>query len=143
MSTLACPESLMPYWVVRRVLAIALTLAVPAGTVWAPFLHAHTDEDHHATAVHAHFGGHAHHHATHEREHGPTLHEREDERAIYLDALVAVDPPTVALVATSTPVFQPVAPPERPAHVSVEVTHGHDPPLANQLDSRPPPDRLS
>ncbi len=143
MTALARPQPLMPYWAVRRLLAIALTLAVPAGTLWAPFLHAHTDEDHHATSVHAHLGGHAHHHATHEGEHGPALHEREDERAIYLDALVALDPPPVAIVGTLTPVFQPAAPPERPAHVSVEVTHGHDPPLADSLDSRPPPARLS
>ena len=132
----------MPYWGVRRILATVLALAVPAGTLWAPFLHAHPDDDQHA-APHAHLGGHEHHPATHEGPDGPAVHEQEEERAVYLDALAAVDARPVAIVGTLTPVFEPAAPPEQPAHTSVEVTHGHDPPLADPLASRPPPARLS
>ena len=127
----------------RRLIALALTLGVPAGMLWAPFLHVHPDDDHHVSSVHAHLGGHAHHHDTQDDRDGPALHERESEHPIYLDALVAVDATPVAIVGALTPVVEPGAPPEREAHVAVEVTHGHDPPLADPLETRPPPARLS
>jgi len=138
---------LVRYWGVRRhVTALVLTFGVPLGMLWAPFVHAHPDHVHHASAVHAHLGGHAHHHGDHgdhEAHLGLTVHEPDGERAIYLDALVALDATPVAIVGAPTPVFRPAAPPELPAHAAVEVTHGHDPPLADPLDSRPPPASLS
>jgi hypothetical protein len=142
MTQLARPAVPGRYWGVRRIVAIVLALAVPAGALRAPLLHAHPDGAHHA-APHAHLGGHEHHHTTYDAPGNPAVHEQDEERAAYLDALAAVDARPVAVVGTTTPVFEPATPPERPAHASVEVTHGHDPPLADPLASRPPPARLS
>jgi hypothetical protein len=124
----------------RRSIAWILTIALPVGTLYGPFLHAHVEEDgnhHHQTEVHAHLSGHERSHQEHHD--GITVQEPEHERAIYLQVAVAV----------ATALFDvPVAPPpsfglgvlaERPAHPAVEVTHGHDPPLVDALDSRPPP----
>jgi hypothetical protein len=124
---------------IRRAIAWLLAVAVPVGALYGPFLHAHVEDDgdhHHETAVHAHLSGHGRAHNAHE---GITVQEPEHERAIYLQAAVAV----------ATALFDvPIAPPppfglgvlaERPAHPAVEVTHGHDPPLLDALDSRPPP----
>jgi hypothetical protein len=127
----------------RRSIARLLALAVPIGALYGPFLHAHVDDgDHHGEAsVHAHLSG----HDLPAREHhdGITVQEPEHERAIYLQAAVAV-----ATALFDVPVAPPAsfglgAPPERPAHPAVEVTHGHDPPLVDALASRPPPFFLS
>jgi len=129
--------------VIRRVLTIGLAVAVQAGAVYAPFLHAHVDEDadhHQATSVHAHFSGHVPSHATHD---GATVDDRDHDRAIYLQGFVAVQPVPFEIPAAAPALFDLTSPPERPAHTTVEVTHGHDPPLVSALDSRPPPFFLS
>ena len=124
---------------IRRVLTFGLAVAVQTGTVWGPFLHAHVDEDHddhHSTPVHAHFSGHAPSHAVHK---GVAVDEPDHNRAIYLQVFVAVQPAAFEIPAIAPALFDLAAPPERPAHVTVEITHGHDPPLVSALDSRPPP----
>jgi len=136
-----------------RATALAVALAVPVSASWAPFVHAHDDHatSHHAAhAVHAHLGGHDHaergrsasHEATAPLD-GPSAGDTETDRAVYLQALLAVGPTMVAVAVAPQPLFELSTPPELPAHRSVEVTHGHDPPLADSLDSRPPPARLS
>jgi hypothetical protein len=125
--------------VIRRVLTFGLAVAVQAGAVCAPFLHAHVDEDadhHQPAAVHAHLSGHAPSHAAHC---GIALDEPDHDRAIYLQAFVAVQPAPFEVPAAAPALFDLTTPPEQPAHVTVEVTHGHDPPLVSALDSRPPP----
>ena len=122
----------------RSILAGVLALSVPIGAMCAPFLHAHVDEDadhHHPTSVHAHLSG----HPSDVPHNGATLEEPDHDRAIYLQTFVAVQPAPFDVPAIAPTLFVMAAPPERPAHVAVDVTHGHDPPLATALDSRPPP----
>ena len=124
---------------IHRVLTFGLAVAVQAGALYAPFLHAHVDEDadhHHPSPVHAHFSGHT---ARSEAHHGVSLQEPEHDRAIYLQMFVAVQAPLFEIPAVPPPLFALAAAPERPAHMTVEVTHGHDPPRVHALDSRPPP----
>jgi len=123
----------------RSLLAGILALCVPIGAMCAPFLHAHVDEDadhHHPASVHAHLSGHTPSHAAH---HGVSLEAPDHDRAIYLQVYVAVQPTSFDVLDATPPAFVLAAPPERPAHVTVAVTHGHDPPLVAALDSRPPP----
>jgi hypothetical protein len=125
--------------VIRRLVTFALAVAVQAGAVYAPFLHAHVDEDHddhHSTSVHAHFSGHTPSHALH---HGMAVDDLDHDRAVYLQMFVAVQATAFEIPAVAPAPFDLTALPERPAHVTVEVTHGHDPPLVAALDSRPPP----
>jgi len=125
--------------VIRRVFTFGLAVAVQAGAVYAPFLHAHVDEDadhHQPTSVHAHLSGHAPSHAAHC---GIGVDEPDHDRAIYLQVFVAVQPAPFDVPAAAPALFDLTAPAERPAHAAVEVTHGHDPPLVAALDSRPPP----
>jgi len=130
--------------VIRRALTLALAMAVQGGSLCAPFLHAHVDEDvddhHHSTSVHAHVSGHAPSHARHD---GVSVDEPDHDRAIYLQVFVAVEAAPFAVPAVAPALFDLTTPPERPAHAAVEVTHGHDPPRAAALDSRPPPTFLS
>ncbi|HLG60214.1 MAG TPA: hypothetical protein VI485_33035 [Vicinamibacterales bacterium] len=124
---------------IRRVLTFGLAVAVQAGAVCAPFLHAHVDEDHddhHSTSVHAHLSGHTPSHALH---HGIAVDEPDHDRAVYLQLFVAVQATPFEIPAIAPALSDLTALPERPAHGTVEVTHGHDPPLVAALDSRPPP----
>lgn len=147
----------------RRLVASLVVAAIPVGTLCAPFLHAHVaDDGHHPTAVHSHVAGHdrGHHHhgdqpadphasrsaaAPHDRDHGDpgaALHAGDDERAIYLQASVAVSATMPDIPLAPPACFTLATPPEQPAHASVEVTHGHDPPLLPAVASRPPPHTL-
>lgn len=128
---------------IRRILAFGLTLAVQAGAVCAPFLHAHVDadhDDHHATSVHAHFSSHGPAHVQHE---GVSVEESDRDHAIYLQVFVAVEAPAFQPPALPRAVFEPVPVIERAPRTFVVVSHGHDPPLVHALDSRPPPLLLS
>ena len=139
----------MKRWsLLARVQAIALVVAVPVGAMCAPFLHAHIDDDDHdhphATSVHAHFAPHPTTHAAHDGiQGGINVEERDHDRALYLQVFVAVQPAIFDVPSIAPSSFVLTAPPERPAHIAVEVSHGLDPPLASALDSRPPPLFLS
>jgi hypothetical protein len=126
--------------VVRKLIAVVLTLAVPAAALTAPFVHAHPDYHetaHHAgLAVHAHWTSHAH------RTTAPGLPQlgtEDEDRAIFLNAFVAVATATMGVPAIVHPSFALPVPVERSAHRSVDVAHGHDPPLADALSPRAPP----
>jgi hypothetical protein len=129
----------------RRVLAMSLAVALQAGALSAPFVHAHVDDhdEHHATSVHAHVAGHARSHHDHDDHDGITVADTDHDRAVYLQVFVAVEAPpfqTPDLPRASfglTPVL------DRAPRIYAIVTHGHDPPLVNALDSRPPPLFLS
>jgi hypothetical protein len=102
--------------VIRRALAFGVAVAVQASAVYAPFVHAHVDEDadhhDHPTSVHAHFSGHAPSHAAHN---GVTLDEPDHDRAIYLQVFVAVNPVPFEIPAVAPSPFDLTAPAERPA----------------------------
>lgn len=128
---------------IRRLLALGLALAVPAGAVCAPFLHAHVDadhDDHHSTSVHAHFSSHAPAHVRHE---GVSVEDADRDHAIYLQVFVAVEASVFQSPALPRAVFVPVPLIEHTPRTFILVTHGHDPPLVHALDSRPPPAFLS
>jgi hypothetical protein len=129
--------------VIRRVLALGLALAVQGGAVCAPFLHAHIDadhDDHHSTSVHAHFSSHAAAHVEHD---AISVEETDREYAIYLQVFVAVEASVFQPPALPRAVFAPVPVIAHTPRTLVLVTHGHDPPLLDALQSRPPPLSLS
>jgi hypothetical protein len=133
--------------VIRRLLALGLALAVPAGAVCAPFLHAHVDadhDDHHSTSVHAHFSSHAPAHVQHARfsEGGVSIEDADRDHAIYLQVFVAVEASVFQSPALPRAVFAPIPVIVHTPRTFVLVTHGHDPPLVHALDSRPPPSHL-
>jgi hypothetical protein len=120
-------------------LALGLALAVQGGAVCAPFLHAHVDadhDDHHSTSVHAHFSSHASAHVQHE---GVSVEDADRDHAIYLQVFVAVEASIFQSPALPRTVFAAVPVIERTPRTFVLVSHGHDPPLEDALESRPPP----
>jgi hypothetical protein len=130
-------------FVIRRMLALGLALTVQGGAVCAPFLHAHVDadrDDHHSTAVHAHFSSHAPAHVAHD---GVSVEDADRDHAIYLQVFVAVEASVFQPPALPHAVFAPLPVIQRAPRTFVLVTHGHDPPLVHALLSRPPPSVLS
>jgi hypothetical protein len=151
---------------VHRFAALALSLAIPVAALAAPLLHVHPDE--HATAhhrgatVHSHWSGHSgtpaaghSHDADHDADHdanrgrasttsdGPALDAVDRDRAVFFSAYVAVTPsvlPAPGIVPNAVALPVPL---ERAAHLSVQVAHGHDPPLTRLLPARAPPSFLS
>ena len=127
----------------RRFLAVGLCASLVVASVAAPLTHFHNDDhetDHHAAqSVHAHFSS---HHAQPAAGHDPgrpEIEAAEHERALYLQFFVAVAASTMTVpvaVVTSTLL---VAPAEAPAHRSVHIVHGHDPPVFGPRPSRAPP----
>jgi hypothetical protein len=131
----------MPGLTARRSIAWLLALAVPVGTFYAPFVHAHVGEDAHgdrghAGAVHAHLSGHER--GDHDHD-GPAVRDDDHDLAIYLKAYVAERTPPSDVPAVPPQRLGLDSPGERAAHPAVVVTHGHDPPLHPALGSRPPP----
>ena len=156
----------------HRFAALALSLAIPVAALAAPLLHVHPDEHatahHRGATVHSHWSGHSgtpaghRHHdsnairdANHDGDRdgarvpastssdGPTLHTADRDRAIFFSAYVAVTPaalPSPGIVPNAVALPVPL---ERAAHLSVEVAHGHDPPLTRLLPARAPPSFLS
>ena len=128
---------------IRRVLAFGLALAVQGGAACAPFLHAHVDadhDDHHSTSAHAHFSSHAPGHIAHD---GVSVDDADHDRPIYLQVFVAVEPSIFQAPALPRAVFAVIPVIAHAPRTFVIVTHGHDPPLVDALDSRPPPRFLS
>lgn len=128
----------------RKVIAVALLVAVHGAALTAPFVHAHPDD--HATAhhngrsVHSHWAGHTH--STY-AAHLPAFAPDDHDRATPLNSFVGV-----AVSAMGTPMVAPqlfalAAPAERRAHHPVNVVHSHDPPTAVSVPSRAPPAFLS
>lgn len=125
-------------------MAIALSLSVQAAGLSAPFVHAHPDD--HATAhhggraVHTHWAGHA---QPHHAPDVPALVTDDHDRAVFLNAFVAVAASVFPAPGVTPGVFALPVPAERGAHRAVEVVHSHDPPPFRSLSSRAPPAFLS
>jgi hypothetical protein len=132
--------------VVRKLIALALSVAVQVAGLSAPLTHAHPDdhatEHHSAATVHTHWSGHAHGHS-HRPPGTPALDADDHDRAVFLNAFVAVAAAPLPAPATPSDVFDVIVPPEQPAHRAVDVAHGHDPPLLDSLPARAPPTLLS
>jgi hypothetical protein len=131
--------------VIRRGLACVLTLAVQAAATMAPFAHAHLDDhatDHHggARAIHSHFGQH-HHHDAHRLPptHGPAIEDPDDDTPVVFPLFVAVGGQSFEVRPAALTFVALPAPMESPAHRSVQVVHGHDPPSVLSRPSRAPP----
>src|SRR5512134_655378 len=117
--------------ILHRPIAWLLAVAMPMGAFCVPFLHAHVgEEDHRHAAIHTHFSGHERNHHDHG---GISLQDPEHDRAIYLQAYIAVKTSIFDIPVAPPPAFDFGTPPERTAHPTVEVTHGHDPPLLPAL----------
>lgn len=128
----------------RKVIAVALSLAVQAAALSAPFVHAHPDdhatEHHGARAVHTHWAGHA---QSHHSSDATALGTDDHDRAVFLNAFVSVAPSALPALGVTHGVFALPVPAERAAHRGVEITHSHDPPFFRSLSSRAPPALLS
>ena len=126
----------------RRLVAAALCVLVQTFVLASPLVHAHPDdhdEDHeHGSAVHAHLGGHSHPHEATGNEDGPAL-EPEHERAVYLPLFISEPLTAFDLPAAMPQAFVFSASDEATGHVSVAVSHGHDPPLVSSTPPRAPP----
>ena len=126
--------------VIRTLTAVGLSLAIPLGALSAPLVHAHPDEfdtDHHrAHEIHAHFTGHS---PLPTVPDGARLDDHEAERAISLQVFVAVAQASFDGLAAALPSLQLGTPAEAPAHHSLRIVHGHDPPCISSLGSRAPP----
>jgi len=125
--------------VIRSTLALGLALAIQVGALCTPFLHAHVGvdhDDHPFTAVHAHFSSHG---PGRLRHHGVSVEEADHDHPIYLKTFIAEEAAAFQPPALPGTVFAPVLPVDRAPRQFALVTHGHDPPAAHQLDSRPPP----
>jgi hypothetical protein len=125
---------------VRKVLALALSLAVQAAGLQAPLVHAHPDDhatEHHAgRALHSHWGGHAS--KPHAPE-GPAAGAPDHDRAVFVGAFAAVAVAAFPAPAVADTVATLPVPPERAAHNSIDISPGHDPPSARSLPTRAPP----
>jgi hypothetical protein len=130
--------------IVRKAVALALSLAVQVAALGAPLVHAHPDE--HATAhhngrsMHTHWSGHerSHHHGD-----TPAFSTADSDRAVFLNVFVAVAAPHVAAPALPQAIFALLVPMERAAHRGVEVVRSHDPPGVSSPPLRAPPAFLS
>ena len=123
----------------RKVIAIALSLAVQAAALSAPLVHLHPDdqatEHHGAREVHTHWAGHApSHHSS-----DAALDTADHDRAVFLNAFVAVAASLLPAPAVTHGVFELPVPRDSAPHRGVEIAHGHDPPFFSSLPSRAPP----
>lgn len=132
------------YTVIRKLVAIGLSVALPVGALCAPLVHAHRsdhDSSHHAAdVIHAHVSGHA---AAPTVAHSLSLDEPEGERAVYLQLFVAVPAASFDVPLAVATSVEPGAPAEAPARHSLHVVHGHDPPFIRFLTARAPPAFMS
>jgi hypothetical protein len=128
--------------VVRQAIAVVLSLGLVAASVGAPFVHAHPDDhvtDHHeGQAVHAHWSGHAHHAVD-----GPALEAEDHDRAVSVNAFIAVAAASFSVPALTHLAFELPVPIERPAHRRIDVVRSHDPPASRLRSPRAPPFSLS
>ena len=119
-------------------------MAFQAAALWMPFVHAHPDDHetdhHHARAIHAHVSQHA---APAASGTGTTIGEPDHDRALFLQVFVAVAATTFDVSAVPVHVVELVVPQEMPAHPSLEVVNGRDPPDVSSIASRAPPTFLS
>ena len=128
--------------VIRTLTAVGLSVAIPLGALCAPLVHAHVDAretDHHrAHEIHAHVSDHA---ARSTAPDGSTVqHEDETGRAVYLQLFVSVAHAGFDIPAAVVMSWKHLgAAAESPAHQSLHVVHGHDPPFLRSLSSRAPP----
>ena len=146
----------------RKLIAVAVTLAMPVAAVCAPLVHAHLDDHAHGHRIHAHLSGHASHH---DEGHGhsrsseePALaakHHHADEHGDPAATFVAADDSSER--ATSVPLYvavqkdvllQPVLPPASFAMAAPlrsvlrrppDVVRSHGPPVVRLSPSRAPP----
>lgn len=129
---------------VRRVVAIALALAVQGAALTSPLVHAHPDEHatgHHAgREVHTHWAGHD---QSHHSPDAPAFDRADQDRAVFLNTFVAVAVPAFPAPVLTPAVIELPVPAERAAHQAIDITHGHDPPYSRSLPSRAPPAFLS
>ena len=128
----------------RKVIAVALALAVQATAVSAPLVHAHPDEHatpHHAgRAVHTHWAGHG---QSHHSSNAPAVGTADHDRAVFLNAFVAVAVSPVPAPGVTPAILDLPVPAERPAHRIFDTARSHDPPFFRSLSSRAPPVFLS
>lgn len=128
----------------RKTITFALSLAVLAAALSAPLVHAHPDNhatDHHGgRAVHTHWAGHA---QSQDTSDAPALGTDDHDRAVFLNAFVAVAASPLPAQAVTPGAFELPVPAERAAHRILDVVRSHDPPSLRSLSSRAPPALLS
>jgi hypothetical protein len=125
----------------RKLVALALSLAVQTAALIGPFVHAHVSAvptSHHGqpNVVHAHLNGHQHAALpAGSRELGAD----EDERPIWLQLFVATAPSADSLPGIVNSSYEMPLPNERPLARTTLVVRSHDPPTVRSLPPRAPP----
>jgi len=131
--------------VLRKLIAVGLSVAVQAAALGAPLVHAHLgghESSHHhgRQAVHAHFSGHS---SSHHHSGARSLDDNDAERTVFLQLFVAVSAPSFHLPAALVSSFDLIVPAAVAPRDLLQVVHGHDPPVARSRPSRAPPSSLS
>ena len=126
----------------RRLLAISLTIALQAGALTAPLVHAHLDDhhdDHHAAGpVHAHLDGHA---LEHQALSGmPAIHAEESPwSVVHIPLFVAEHADVWLEPALPQAPFLFVDAGESLMRQPPDVVRSHGPPSVRPSSSRAPP----
>ena len=130
---------------VRKLIALALSLALQVAAIGAPLVHSHPEEhatDHHnGPAVHAHWAGHRSAH--HQVPDGPSLDDNDHDRAVYIATFIAVAGPSFSVPGVTQQVFNLPPSTERAAHRRIDTVRTHDPPTFRSVSPRAPPRFLS
>lgn len=130
--------------VVRRLLAVGLSVAVPMGALCAPLVHAHLD-DHHgghhdANRVHAHLGGHdVDHHVVSAGRELAIEPDADREDVTGVQVFLAVHAAAPASPALPQARYSLPARLESVMRRPPAVAHSHDPPGASSAGPRAPP----
>jgi len=138
--------------VLRKLIAVGLSVALEAAALGAPLVHAHVggheSEHHHGRqAMHAHLPGHSSPHA-HPAAHQHnasrlSFDDNDAERTVYLQLFVAVGASSFELPPSMVSSFTLTLPIKAAPRDRLQVVHGHDPPFGRSLSSRAPPTFLS
>jgi hypothetical protein len=129
---------------VRKIVAVALSVAIQVAALSAPLLHAHSDDgnsDHHrGRSIHSHWSAHP---LVHHESDRSIITETDNDQAIALNTFVAESTCSLHVPADVDAIAAVPVPVERPAHRAAETVRGHDPPLLKSRPSRAPPAFLS
>lgn len=129
---------------VRKAIAVALTVTIQGAALAGALVHAHPDDHatahHHGRAVHTHWAAHA---PGAQPTGAPAVGTADHDRAVFLNAFVAVAGSLIPAAAAPQDVFEVPVPPDGVGRRGVEVVRSHDPPPFPTVSSRAPPARLS
>jgi hypothetical protein len=125
---------------VRTLIAVVVSFAIQSAAFTAPLVHEHPDDHasdhHHGRVTHAHWSGHQH--ASRPAD-SPAIQADDHDRAVFLNAFVAVGASPLPRHAMVFETFEPAMPADRLVCRGIDIVRSHDPPLVLPTPSRAPP----